>query len=87
MEIDESHDILKKVINSIPGHVYWKDINGKYLGCNKQQAKALCLESPSDIIGKTDHDLAWSADANLTAILRTPLSVNYPTNSTSLGTL
>ena len=24
---------------------------------------------------------------NLTAILRTPLSVNYPTNSTSLGTL
>ena len=64
MEIDENYAVLKKVINSVPGHLYWKDVNGVYLGCNKQQAEALCLESPNDIIGKTDHDLAWSANAD-----------------------
>lgn len=52
-------DILK----NIPAHVYWKDINGNFLGCNDQQAKTLGLSSEKEIIGKTDFDFCSDQDA------------------------
>jgi len=39
------------------GSIYWKDLNGVYLGGNDFAAKAVGLESASDLIGKTDYDL------------------------------
>lgn len=47
------------ILNTIPQSVFWKDINGRYLGCNAAFAKATGLDSPEDIIGKTDFDLPW----------------------------
>jgi len=37
------------VISLMPGHVYWKDLKGNYLGCNEAQAKSLGLKSRNDI--------------------------------------
>ncbi len=54
---------LDEVINLLPGHIYWKDKNSCYLWCNLEQARSLGLESPSDIVGKTDYDLIWHSDA------------------------
>lgn len=54
---------LENIIALIPEHVYWKDKNGIYLGCNDQQAKALGLSSRKEIIGKTDFDLSWKDQA------------------------
>lgn len=45
-----------------PGHVYWKNREGIYLGCNEQQAKSLGLASSCEILGKSDRDLPWKKD-------------------------
>lgn len=57
MSFSNTHDLLDKIIHLIPGNVYWKDIQGHYLGCNDNQLKIARLSSLSDIIGKTDFDL------------------------------
>jgi len=48
---------LENLMASLPGHVYWKDLNRKYIGCNLLQARSLGFDSPADIIGKRDEDL------------------------------
>ncbi len=48
---------LTQFINCTPGSLYWKDKEGKYLGCNKFMVETSGLTSPMDIIGKTDFDL------------------------------
>lgn len=45
-----------QVVRLLPGHIYWKDVYGRFLGCNDAQAKAFQLNSPEDIIGTTDFD-------------------------------
>lgn len=50
---------LHQIIDFLPTYVYWKDINGVYLGCNAQQAKSLAKMAGNSIIGKTDFDLPW----------------------------
>ncbi len=68
--------ILEYIIANAPGHVYWKDLNGVYLGCNTAQAKALGYQSGADIAGKTDFDLPWKQEADkLQAIDRQVVSL------------
>lgn len=43
---------LDQIIALLPGHVYWKNIEGKYLGCNELQAKTLGLKSREKIVDK-----------------------------------
>jgi PAS domain S-box-containing protein len=52
-------NMINNILSYIPGHVYWKDLNGVYLGCNQMEAKLAGLESPEDMIGKTDYDFPW----------------------------
>lgn len=47
------------ILKSVPGYVYWKDLNGVYLGCNQNVATLLGLDDPDEIIGKTEFDLPW----------------------------
>lgn len=56
MESDNKFDVLKLLFKFMP-YVFWKDRNGVYYGANLNQAKALGLSSPSDILGKTIEDL------------------------------
>lgn len=56
---------LDNVLLRIPGNIYWKDKNGKYLGCNNVQAKLAGFNSPSDMIGKTDYELPWHDIADI----------------------
>lgn len=59
IEQQKSKDIaFKSILDNLPEHVYWKDKDGKYLGCNLMQAKDLNLKSSEEIIGKTDYDLS-----------------------------
>ncbi|MEM6715703.1 MAG: EAL domain-containing protein [Cyanobacteria bacterium P01_C01_bin.147] len=48
---------LNLVLDSIHQHLFWKDGNGVYLGCNQAFAKSLGLASSQEIIGKTDYDI------------------------------
>ncbi len=47
---------LNTLINTIPSPVYYKDTDGKYLGCNSEYAKFYNLK-PEQIIGKFIKDL------------------------------
>jgi PAS domain S-box-containing protein len=58
-ELEESKKFLELVMNSIPQHIFWKDRNSVYLGCNQNFAISAGVGTPSDIVGKTDYDLPW----------------------------
>ena len=55
----------KSIIAVLPGHVYWKDENGRFLGCNLNQAKDAGFNSCDDIVGLTDFDMPWAKDAEI----------------------
>ena len=70
MKLEEELNFLKHIVDAFPGHIYWKDKEGRYIGCNKQQAESLKLDK-KDLIGKTDFELPWKElAAELTKIDR-----------------
>jgi PAS domain S-box-containing protein len=56
--LEAENAALKEIIALMPGHVYWKDKQGRNLGCNINQAKMLGLLSCDAIIGKTVADFS-----------------------------
>ena len=64
-ELRESRQMLQSVLDSIPVRVFWKDHGSVYLGCNQLFAADAGLKSPEEIIGKTDFELSWDAQAEL----------------------
>ena len=59
----EKEEFLRLVLNNIPQYIFWKDINSVYLGCNQRFAEMAQVNSPNDIVGKTDFDLIWKVEA------------------------
>lgn len=55
-----SRQMLATVLDHFPGTVFWKDIESVYLGCNRNCALGAGLNDPTEIVGKTDYDLAWA---------------------------
>ncbi len=51
---------LEQIISAFQGYVGWKDRIGSYLGGNDHLAKLSGFKNPKELIGKTDHDFAWS---------------------------
>lgn len=49
----EENDTLHKIIELLPGNVYWKNIKGEVLGCNKNMIRI----AGDDIIGKSTTQL------------------------------
>ncbi len=64
-ELRQSQQVLQLVFDTLPQRVFWKDRNFQYLGCNKLLAQDAGLESPEEIIGKNDFELAWKQTAHL----------------------
>ncbi|MDJ1167975.1 PAS domain S-box protein [Roseofilum sp. BLCC_M154] len=58
----ESEKFLHLAINHIPEPILWKDRNSVFLGCNQYFAQFAGLNSPSEVIGKTDYDLPWQRE-------------------------
>jgi len=44
-------------------YIFAKGLNGEFLFCNENLAEFTGLDSPSQAIGKTDHELLWRATA------------------------
>ncbi len=55
-----SEAMLSSILNSVPQSIFWKDRDSVYVGCNAVFAKAVGLESPEQVVGKTDFDLPWA---------------------------
>ncbi len=58
--VQSERTLLSKIVNNIPFRIYWKDREGKYLGCNEDFARAASLGSPGEIVGKTAAELPLS---------------------------
>ncbi|MBU2492401.1 MAG: PAS domain S-box protein [Bacteroidetes bacterium] len=58
-ELQEKSSMLNYILDNVPQSIFWKDINSTYLGCNEVFSKFAGLNSPDEIIGKTDFDLPW----------------------------
>jgi PAS domain S-box-containing protein len=64
-ELRGSRQMLQLVLDHIPQRVFWKDHQGRYLGCNKAFAKDAGVRTPQNVVGKTLHDVPhWSATAD-----------------------
>jgi len=57
--LQRSREMLKRVFESFPHSIFWKDPGLRYLGCNQNFAREAGCEAVSDVVGKTDEQLAW----------------------------
>jgi PAS domain S-box-containing protein len=57
----KSEQMLQMVLDNFPGVVFWKDRHSNYLGCNQSFATGAGLNSPAEIVGKTDLNLPWAS--------------------------
>ena len=58
----ENGAMLSCILDSLPLHIFWKNHEGVYLGCNETFARGTHLR-PRDVVGKTDSDLVWQQDS------------------------
>lgn len=49
-------NLLRTVIENIPAHIYFKDQESRFVLCNQATADFMGVDSPNDIIGKTDFE-------------------------------
>ncbi len=64
LALAESRRVLQTIIETIPMRVFWKDLDSRYQGCNTAFARDGGEQSPADVIGKTDLQLTWRAQAD-----------------------
>jgi PAS domain S-box-containing protein len=58
----DSQRMLQAVLDAIPVRVFWKDKSLTYLGCNKLFAEDTGLDTPEEVVGKTDYDMPWTTE-------------------------
>lgn len=85
LDLQESQRFLQTVIDTFPLAVFWKDRQSVFLGCNLKTAQAAGLNSPIEIIGKTDYDLPWSLEE--TEIYRADDREVMESNQAKLGVI
>src|SRR6478735_2753997 len=54
--------LLQLVMDNIPQYIFWKDRDLRYLGCNRNFARAAGFERPEELIGKDDFELPWKPE-------------------------
>lgn len=62
-QLQESQQMLRLVLDTIPVRVFWKDTESKYQGCNRSFAKDSGLASPEELVGKDDWSMGWIEQA------------------------
>ncbi len=55
--LNEAQLMLRKIIDTVPSGIFWKDKNSIFLGANSRFARDANIENPDDLIGKNDYDL------------------------------
>ena len=61
--LERSQQFLELIIDTVPQAIFWQDRAFRYLGCNRQFAELAGLSDPQQLLGKTDQDLWWAAQA------------------------
>ncbi len=50
---------LEHIVAHLPGYIFWKDRERRFIGCNNNLARLAGLKSPADLIGKRAEDFNW----------------------------
>ncbi len=58
-DLHTSQQLLRRIIDTIPQLLFWKDREGVYLGCNLHFATYVGFRQAEQVVGKTDADLPW----------------------------
>ncbi len=61
-ELRDSQQLLQLVMDTLPEAIFWKDLDLNYLGCNQNFAEDGGVDSPTDLIGKSDYDMPWKTE-------------------------
>ena len=59
----ENMEKFYPVIDAVPASIYWKDRDGRYIGCNQYVVDMAGKKNRGEIIGKTDFELPWRDSA------------------------
>lgn len=65
IEAAAARQLLRNVLDTVPVMVFWKDRDSRYLGCNKPFAVRSGHSLPEQLVGLTDYDMSWAAQAEL----------------------
>lgn len=57
LDLQASQKLLQMVFDHLPQRVFWKALDGRFLGCNQSFAVDMGCKFPSAVIGKSDADL------------------------------
>ena len=57
--ITASNQEIYLIIDAVDASIYWKDLDGRYLGCNRYMLNMAGMLHRTDIIGKKDCELPW----------------------------
>lgn len=53
----ESRNLLRSIIDTIPGRVWWKDLDCVFMGSNIQHSLDAGFEDPHSLVGQCDYDI------------------------------
>lgn len=60
----EERDLFQRLMDSSSDHIYFKDLQSRFLRVNRAMAEAFGMSDPQKIVGKTDFDFFTSDHAN-----------------------
>ena len=64
LDLMHERTLLQTIIDTVPARIFWKDMDGVFLGCNKAFLEDANLNHESELIGTTDYDNIWKKDAD-----------------------
>ena len=62
-DLAQSKGLLRSVVDTVPMRIFWKDKDLRYLGGNALFVKDASLSNQDELIGKSDFELPWKAEA------------------------
>ena len=54
IEIEKT--FIEAIMENMPDHIYFKDLNSRFIKANRSLSRSLGIENPDDLIGKSDFD-------------------------------
>jgi PAS domain S-box-containing protein len=63
LALARANELLQLVLDTIPVRVFWKDLDLRYLGCNRLFARDSGLAGPDDLLGLDDFAMGWREQA------------------------
>jgi len=64
LALARTNELLQLVLDTIPVRVFWKDLDLRYLGCNRLFAQDSGLTGPEHLLGLDDFAMGWQDQAD-----------------------